>query len=104
MLILVLGVVSLVTVFLSFCYGLGTLVGIPLGITAWVLGHGDLRKIKNREMDEEGLGTTQAGWICGIIGVILHCLILLTCGGIIAFFLIMGANSGASTKPGFGGP
>ena len=67
------------------CYGLGILVGLPLGITAWVLGNGDLRKIKNREMDEEGLGMTQAGWICGIIGTILHSLGLLSCGAFIAF-------------------
>ena len=103
-LIMVLGIISLAAVFLSFCYGVGTLVGIPLGITAWVLGHGDLRKIKNREMDEEGLGMTQAGWICGIIGVILHSLVLLTCGAFFAYFLIsLNANS-PSTKPAFAVP
>ena len=88
-LILVLGIISLVFVFLSMCYGLGVLVGLPLGITAWVLGNGDLRKIKNNEMDPEGLGMTQAGWICGIIGTILHSLVLLTCGGFITFILLM---------------
>jgi predicted Zn finger-like uncharacterized protein len=99
-LILVLGIISLAAVFLSMCYGLGVLIGLPLGITAWVLGNGDLRKIKNHEMDEEGLGLTQAGWICGIIGTILQSLVLLTCGGFITFVLILGASS-SPPKPAF---
>jgi hypothetical protein len=103
-LILVLGIVSLAAMFLNGCYLLGVLIGLPLGITAWVLGNGDLRKIKNREMDEEGLGMTQAGWICGMIGVILHSLVLLTCGGFITFFLIMSANGPMMSKPAFAAP
>jgi hypothetical protein len=103
-LILVLGIVSLAAMFLNGCYLLGVLIGLPLGITAWVLGNGDLRKIKNREMDEEGLGMTQAGWICGMIGVILHSLVLLTCGGFITFFLIMSANGPVTSKPAFAAP
>jgi predicted Zn finger-like uncharacterized protein len=103
-LILVLGIISLVFVFLSMCYGLGVLAGLPLGITAWVLGNGDLRKIKNQEMDEEGLGMTQAGWICGIIGTILHSLVLLTCGGLITFLLVAQGNIGSAPKPVFTAP
>ena len=79
-LILTLGIISLASLALNACYGLGCLIGLPLGITAWVLGSGDLRRIKNHEMDEEGLGMTQAGRVCGIIGTILQGLILLTCG------------------------
>ena len=104
-LILVLGIVSLAFTVFILCDGLGILVGLPLGIVAWVLGNGDLRKIKNQEMDEEGLGMTQAGWICGIIGTILHSLGLLSCGAFLAFFIIMQANSTKFTpKPQFGAP
>lgn len=103
-LILVLGIISLSFVALSMCYGLGILVGLPLGITAWVLGSGDLRKIKNNEMDIEGLGMTQAGWICGIIGTILHSLVLLTCGGILTFVLIGQANNVPPPRPVFTTP
>ena len=100
-LIMVLGIVSLSFIALSMCYGLGILVGLPLGITAWVLGSGDLRKIKNNEMDPEGLGMTQAGWICGIIGTCLHSLLLLTCGGFIAFILVAQANVAPQPRPMF---
>ena len=106
-LILVLGILSLVFTVLSMCYGLGVLVGLPLGITAWVLGSGDLRKIKNQEMDEEGLGITQAGWICGIIGTILHSLLLLTCGAFLAFIIVEASNGPGgpmAPKAPFGGP
>ena len=103
-LILVLGIISLTFTVFIMCYGLGLLVGLPLGITAWVLGNGDLRKIKNREMDEEGLGMTQAGWICGIIGTILHSLGLLSCGAFIAFFVMQLNGPGFAPKPRFGAP
>jgi predicted Zn finger-like uncharacterized protein len=103
-LIMVLGIISLSSLFLNMCYLLGVLVGLPLGITAWVLGSGDLRKIKNNEMDPEGLGMTQAGWICGIIGTILHSLILLTCGGFITFFLVAQANNVPPPRPVFTAP
>jgi hypothetical protein len=104
-LVLVLGIISLASVFLSCFYGVGILIGIPLGITAWVLGHGDLRKIKNNEMDPEGLGMTQAGWICGIIGTILHSLILLSCAGFFAFMITMAATQNtAAQKTPFGQP
>jgi predicted Zn finger-like uncharacterized protein len=102
--ILVFGIISIVSVFLTCAY-IGPLIGIGLGITAWVLGHADLRKIKNQEMDDEGLGTTQAGWICGIIGTILNTLILLACGGFIAFMLSMqSVSQTTAAKPSFAPP
>ena len=97
--ILVLGIISIASVVLNACY-VGVLIGLPLGITAWALGSGDLRKIKKGEMDEEGLGMTQAGWICGIIGTILQSLVLLTCGGFLTFILVQ-ANNAPQPKPGF---
>jgi hypothetical protein len=96
--ILVFGIISIASVILNMCY-IGVLIGLPLGITAWVMGSGDLRKIKKGEMDEEGLGMTQAGWICGIVGTILQSLVLLLCGGFITFLLVSGANSPPPRAP-----
>ncbi len=58
-LILVLGILSLV-----IACG-------PLGIVAWILGNGDLKKMTAGAMDPSGRGLTNAGRICGIIACIL---------------------------------
>ena len=57
-LILVFGILSLV-------------VCAPLGIAAFIMGRSDLREIDAGERDPQGRSTTQAGYICGIIGSIL---------------------------------
>jgi hypothetical protein len=62
-------------------------IGLALGIPAWVMGGRDLRKIRQRMMDPEGQGTTQAGWICGIIGTILSSLMTLGCVAYLAFIV-----------------
>lgn len=87
-LILVLGILSLV---------IGG-IGIPMGIAAWVMGHGDLKKMRAKQMDPEGMGLTQAGWICGMIGACMHSLI---CCGVGLFYavLIFSVVSAASTMP-----
>ena len=46
------------------------------GIIAWVMGKNDLREMDAGAMDPAGRGMTQAGKICGIIGVILQCIVL----------------------------
>ena len=56
--ILVLGILGIVCCFIC-------------GIIAWVMGNGDLREIDAGRMDPSGRGLTQAGKICGIIGLIL---------------------------------
>ncbi|MDA1025904.1 MAG: hypothetical protein O3A19_05695 [Planctomycetota bacterium] len=57
-LILVLGILSLI-------------VCAPLGIVAFLMGRGDLAEIDAGQRDSEGRTSTQAGYICGIIGTIL---------------------------------
>lgn len=74
--VLVLGILSLASLTIS-CFPLGLL----LGLISWIMGQGDLRKMKRGVMDGYGEGMTRAGWICGLIGVILNGLILLTCMG-----------------------
>lgn len=69
--ILVLGILSLVC-----CQ--------PIGIAAWVMGNGDLASMDRGAMDPEGRQLTQAGRICGIIGVALMVL------GAVAYTLFFG--------------
>jgi len=64
--------------------GLGTCIGVfccffwvspvlslPFGIMAWVMGHSDLKEMKDGRMDPSGRGSTQAGYIMGIVAVVL---------------------------------
>jgi small-conductance mechanosensitive channel len=46
---------------------LGLLLCQLLGPVAWVLGKGDLRAMDAGQMDPEGRGLTQAGYILGIV-------------------------------------
>ncbi len=50
---------------------LGLVMCVILGIIAWVMGNGDLRKMDAGQMDPSGRGLTNAGRICGMISVIL---------------------------------
>ena len=56
--ILALGIIGIVCCFIC-------------GIIAWVMGNSDLREMAAGRMDRSGQGMTQAGKICGMIGVIL---------------------------------
>ena len=44
---------------------------------AWIMGKGDMAEIDSGRMDPEGRGLTQAGMICGIIGLSLFALVVL---------------------------
>ncbi len=55
---------------------LGIIICGPLAIVAWVMGSGDLKQMDAGTMDPAGRGTTQGGYICGIIGTILFILAL----------------------------
>jgi predicted Zn finger-like uncharacterized protein len=81
-LILTFGIISSATLFV--CWPLAP-VALGFGIAAWWMGQGDLRKIRSGAMDPDGEGTTQAGWICGIVGVCLNVIAVLGCGGFFGF-------------------
>ena len=66
---LTLGIISLVF----------PMLGIVLGIAAWVMGSKDLKKLRKGQMDPQGQGTTQAGLICGIVGLVMQSLFTLAC-------------------------
>ena len=62
-LILVLGILSIVCCFIC-------------GIITWVLANGDLKEMAAGRMDPSGRGLTQAGKICGIVGIALQIVVL----------------------------
>ncbi len=74
--VLAMGIVSLALLPLCFL----SLLSIIPGLIAWICGRADLRKMREETMDPEGEGSTQAGWICGIIGTCLSVVIWLGCG------------------------
>jgi hypothetical protein len=90
-LILTLAIISLVSVSFFFC-GLGPLLGLPLGLIAWVMGQSDLAKMRKNIMDVQGRSITHAAWVCGIIGTILNGLMLLACGGWFLFTAMGGIH------------
>lgn len=88
-LVLVLGILGLVFSLAGvMCYGY--FAAFPLGLTAWILGHNDLAKMRRNEMDPVGRNNTQAGMICGIIGTVISAIEVLACCGLITFIVSSG--------------
>lgn len=76
-----------------------SIVGLVLGILAWIWGGADIAKMRAGAMDERGLGNTQAGYYCGIVGTILNalgllcgCLLMVVVIGILGFALTTAAR------------
>lgn len=76
-LVLVLGILGIVCCFIC-------------GIIAWVLGSADLREMDIGRMDPSGRGLTQAGKICGIVGVVLAIMQIVIS---MLWFLLVGAGA-----------
>jgi hypothetical protein len=68
-----------------------------LGIFAWFMGGGDLRKMDAGQMDPEGRGMTQAGRIMGLISAIIMILYVVLFG---VMFLGMFMFAAAVPPPG----
>lgn len=68
---------------------LSVLVCFVFGIAAWVMGNADLKQMDAGLMDPEGRGLTQAGKLCGIIGIALN--LLGICLGV--FFVLFGVGA-----------
>jgi hypothetical protein len=93
--VLTLGIISLVCLVIS-CVPVGAI----FGLIAWIMGRGDLHKIRRGEMDPNGQGMTQAGWICGILGTALNGLATLGCLGLFAFVIYEeNHRTWSTTKP-----
>jgi hypothetical protein len=87
-LLLTLGILSLV---LLMCW-MVAVVGLTLGIVAWVLARKDEQKIQAGTMDPEGRGLVQAAKVLGIVGTILNSLYLAGCGAYIGFVIYMAST------------
>jgi predicted Zn finger-like uncharacterized protein len=81
--VLVFGILSIVLGMMWFL----SPIALPMGIAAWIMGNKDLQKMRNNQMDPQGMGTTQAGWICGIIGTIISGLFSMCCVGYFGFIV-----------------
>ena len=69
---------------------LGLVVCFICGIFAWIMGKNDLKETEAGTMDLSGRGLTQAGRICGMVGVILPI-------AVICLWLLMAILIGAGT-------
>jgi hypothetical protein len=119
-LLLTLGIISLVTgilavpvefglglctlccvlgVFAMAAAGIVVLVGLGCGIPAIFLAQSDLRMMDEGTRDPSGRGTTRAGWICALIGVILNVLSILISLLLIAIFGTAMFTTAAATPP-----
>jgi predicted Zn finger-like uncharacterized protein len=101
-LILTLGIVGL-AVGLT-CWPVAILAIVP-SLLAWLLGMSDLAKIRRGLMDPEGEDTTQAGWICGIVGTAVNALMILgcaTCVGIWSYGMVEASKN--NNRPPFAAP
>lgn len=94
--ILTLGILSLV---INGC-GIGWI----LGLIAWIMGAGDIKKMRAGMMDRQGEGNTKAGMICGIISVVMGVLGMLVAIAYVVIVLIFGLAilSGAASGGGVG--
>jgi predicted Zn finger-like uncharacterized protein len=92
---------------LGFCGWVFVIVGLALGIMAWVMGSGDLKKIQAGRIDTAAQSGTKTGYITGIIGTILNILyvlcncviVILAIAGVAAF---MGMAGAAKRNPAIG--
>ncbi len=66
-----LGVAGLLFGVVSFCGGATGLLGLPLGLTALVMAHRDLAKIRAGTMDRRGEKRTRRGGDAGLVGALL---------------------------------
>ena len=96
----VMGVVGLSAV-CCICFAVLPLAGIPMGAFAWIMGQGDLKKMDQGLLDNDGRGSTQAGYICGIIGTALGALSLLCSVALVILRLAVGFSLMANNPKGF---
>ena len=75
------------------CLGILGLFLIPiLSPIAWILGSGDLKKMRNGIMDDHSADTTKIGYVFGVIGTILLLMIvIILIFGFLSIFLFSGS-------------
>jgi hypothetical protein len=87
--ILTLGIVSIVL----------PVLGLIPAIMAIVMGKTDQKKIRAGRMDPDAADTTQAGWICGIIGTVIQTTMCLGCCLYVSAIFVVIQNFGPTGPP-----
>jgi uncharacterized membrane protein YidH (DUF202 family) len=72
---------------------LGLVMCVIFGILAWVMGKGDLDKMRRGVMDREGEALTKVGYILGIVSVVLNLVGILI--WVLVVVLAIGAGAAA---------
>lgn len=80
------------------CCGM-SLVGLGLGIPAWIMGSTDLRLMARGAMDPAGREATQGGRVCGIVAVVLAVLELMLVIGMVVIAAIVGVAAVGGARP-----
>jgi hypothetical protein len=85
--VLTFGVISLVCGVISPCLGgvIAVIVGLALGIPAWVMGNRDLARMEAGEIDPEGEAITRRGRRFAIIGVAVNVAVMVL---LVAFLVV----------------
>lgn len=76
-------VASMVLGILGFLFGI---LGIPMSILAWRLGHTTLIGIENGHVNSKDIAIAKTGKILGIIGVSLWCVAIIAIMALVAVF------------------
>lgn len=84
------------------CLGIFSIIGISLGIPAWLMGQNDLKQMASGQMDPMGQGQTKSGHITGMIGTILGGVTILL--SIVLLLLQIFANVAIGPMQQGGGP
>jgi predicted Zn finger-like uncharacterized protein len=95
-LILILGIVSIVVPAVMWPL---SFISLGLGIAAWVMGRRDMKKMRANLMDPQGFGTTQAGFICGIVGTCLSSICGIGCLAYLGFVGFIVTSASRMTPP-----
>ncbi len=66
-----LGAACLIGALLTLCMGLGALLSLPAGITAWVMANHDLELMRGGLMDPRGRALTENGRAFAVVGLVL---------------------------------
>ena len=76
-------IASLILGILGFLFGI---LGIPMSIIAWRLGHTTLAGMDSGHIENNDIGIAKAGKILGMIGVLLWCVAIVAIMVLVAIF------------------
>lgn len=79
--------VGLPVIFCCPCLPIG-LLSVAASLPAAIMGNIDLKAIQAGAMDPQGRGTTQAGRVCGIIGVVIAALTVIGYGTLMIIAIV----------------